>query len=74
MKRLAIPAALMAAFLSTGCSETYTACKWVGSEFQCREKKRATRSEIDYSMYVLDWTNCVERGEGTRAQCQAKYK
>ena len=73
MKRLAIPAVLVAAFLSTSCQQV---CKTYGNETTCQWERIPTEAErdrkVDHALYQLDWLNCVDRGEGTREQCQAK--
>ena len=45
MKRLAIPAALVAAFLATGCTETEQVCRRSGNQITCREELAPSASE-----------------------------
>jgi len=74
MKRLAIPAVLVAAFLATGCGETQEVCRTYGNRTVCRTERvktgAARERELRHSVWVLDWTRCVEEGRGSKKQCQ----
>ena len=46
MKYLAIPAALVAAFLSTGCSETVQVCDTYGNRTVCRSSTADKQAKV----------------------------
>lgn len=78
MKRLAVPAVIATALLSTACAETEQVCRTYGDRTVCRTERvltgAARERRIDTALYTLDWTNCVERGEGSEAFCQARAR
>ena len=73
MKHLAIPAVLVAAFLATGC-ETQEVCRTYGNQTICHTERVPTEAErkrsLKHAVYTLDWTNCVQRGQGSREYCK----
>ena len=78
MKRLAIPATLAVALLSTACAETEQVCRTYGNQTTCRTERVKSRAErersLDNAIYTLDWINCVRDGEGSREVCQARAR
>ena len=76
MKYLAIPATLAVALLSTACAETEQVCRTYGNQTTCRTERVKSHAErersLNNSIWILDWMNCFEAGQGTEEQCKAR--
>ena len=78
MNRLAIPATLAVALLSTACAETEQVCRTYGNKTTCRTERVKSRAErersLDNAIFTIDWMNCVELGQGSREVCKARAR
>lgn len=76
MKKVALTAAAMAAFLLVGC--THEVCETIGSRTTCETQFKPSQAEkdreLDNALYTIDWMSCVEYGEGSRQYCQAQAR
>ena len=61
MKRLAIPAVLVAAFLATGCAEdTIKVCRTYGNQTICRTENEAALRRHNQRVICEALNNCSE--------------
>ena len=60
MKRLAIPAVLVAAFLATGCADTVEVCRTYGNQTICRTENEAALRRHNQRVFCEALNNCTD--------------